>query len=77
MTINQFLESMNLRIEPRRTEWQGENDYVVVLKLWDKNLRDRDLPSRRNQQFGPTNTHRTTYRCSVTRWRSSRRSAHT
>jgi hypothetical protein len=38
MKINAFYESMHLSIVPTRTEWQGENDYVVVLKLWEKNL---------------------------------------
>ncbi len=38
MTINEFYESMLLRLEPSRTEWQGQSDQVVVLKLWDYNL---------------------------------------
>lgn len=38
MTINQFYESMLLSMEPFRTEWQGQSDNVVVLKLWNADL---------------------------------------
>ena len=37
MTINDFYKSLGLRVEPFATEWQGQNDHVIVLKLWDKN----------------------------------------
>jgi hypothetical protein len=35
ISINKFLDLMLLQVKPN-TAWQGENERVIVLKLWDR-----------------------------------------